>query len=741
MTSLRSRIIVSTLLIIFLITTGSYLVIQDIQTGIIRGEFREKGFLLANNLALEVTTPLLVNDLVEIRNSIEDIKNSYPDIEYIYVTDAEGIVLVHTFKEGFPKALRDLSKPPIGIREHVFETDKGILHEFDAPVFKNIGYVHVGLSENVVRAQILEASRELLLLAVSAMVLGGVFIYFIGRRLTEPILKLTEGANRINKGILDQRIDVSSKDELGELARTFNDMASSLNQKIRDLVTSKEQTEVAEKYLETLFDSIEEGIIVLNTSQEIIKMNKSFLKMMALTEHSVLGRKCNEIIYQCPQEKCCSIDKLMETNKPESTMQEVYVNGIKKFLEINSSMFIDSKGITNIIVVLRDITQQKILEEENIAFYDNIKYLKEFNEEILNNINLAIHVVDKDMNILAVNEELIKLGRGRIKREQIINKNLFEAFPLLKEKHADKEYEYVVKTGEIFLSEEKTKYHDEIIYTSTSKVPVKDENGNVEKIITVIKDVSDQKKLEEELKDSYEELRLTYLKLKELYKIKDSFLSNISHELRTPLASVLGYTELLLEEDITEKQRHKLEIILRNSKRLTRLIKSLLDTTLIESRNLQLNMQTLSINELVAQVAEDMRTIASAKNLPIHIEIPQQALVEGDRDGLMQVFSNIVENAIKFTITGEIRIKAEVENGYVHIKISDTGIGIPEDKLEQVFERFYQLDSSSSRKYGGTGLGLWISKNIVEAHGGKIWAESKNRGSTFHILLPKSVKE
>ncbi len=745
MTSLRFRIIASTLFIIFLITIGSYLVIQDIQTGIIEVEFRDKGYLLANHMALEFTTPLLVNDLIEIKDYADNLKDSSPDIEYIYMTDSEGIVLVHTFKGGFPEALHGMSKPSNVMKEHVFVTDKGIIHEFDAALFKNIGYVHVGLSENRVRAQINEASRNLLYIAISGLLFGGVFIYFIGRRLTEPIRKLTDGANRINKGILDQKIDIASKDELGELAQTFNDMASSLNQKMGELVTSKEQIEAAEKYLETLFDSIEDGIIALNGNHEIIKTNKSFLKMIGLNEEQVLGATCHELIFAQGQSRNrkedCPIDKLLETKIPVRFVHGIKTDGDRKILELNPSLFWDKKGTVNVILVIRDITQQKMLEEENISFYNNIKYLKEFNEEILNNVNLAIHVVDKDMKLLAVNDELIKLGRGRIKRDQIINKNLYEAFPFLKEKYIDKEYEYVLKTGEIFLSEEKTEYHDEIIYTSTSKIPVKDKNGNVEKVITVIKDVSDQKKLEEELKDSYEELRLTYLKLKELYKIKDSFLSNVSHELRTPLTSVLGYTELLLEENINEEQRHKLEIILRNSKRLTRLIKSLLDTTLIESRNLQLDMQLLSINDIVAQVVEDMRTMSLTKNLPIYIEIPQKFQVDGDRDRLMQVFSNILDNAIKFTITGEIRIKADEENQNVHIKISDTGIGIPDDKLERIFDRFYQVDSSNTRKYGGAGLGLWISKNIIEAHGGKIWAESKNRGSTVHILLPKSVKE
>ena len=372
---------------------------------------------------------------------------------------------------------------------------------------------------------------------------------------------------------------------------------------------------------------------------------------------------------------------------------------------------------------------------ENINFYNNIKNLKEFNDEILNNVNLALHVVDKDLRILSVNDELIKLGKGMIKKDDILNKNLLDVYPFLTEKRIDLEYEHVIKTGEIFQSEEKTQYYDEIIYTSTSKIPIKNKNGKVEKIITIIKDVSNQKKLEEELRDSYVELKLTYSKLQELYKMKDNFLSNISHELRTPLTSVIGYTELMLDENLTEQQRHKTEVIFRNSKRLYRLIRALLDTQIIESSNLQLTKETVIINELIYAVVDDMKNITASKNIPISIDIQENLVVEGDNERLMQVFSNIVENAIKFTISGEIIIKGDIEDGKVHIMISDTGIGIPEDRIERVFDRFYQVDSSNKRKFQGAGLGLWISKKIIEAHGGRIWAESKNRGSTFHILL------
>jgi len=889
MSSLRFRIIVSMLTIIFLIVSGSYFVIQGIETGIIEGEFRNEGFLLANNLASEISNNILIDDLVEVGKSVDNTKNNYPEIEYVFVTDIQGNVIVHSFDTGFPKVLMNYTKPENIMNEEIISTEQGVIHEFDATLFKNIGYVHIGLSENRVRAQILDASRKLLYLAICSIILGGVFVYFIGKRLTEPVLRVTEGAKRINKGILDQKIEVSSRDEMSELANTFNEMASSLDQKINELVSSKEKIEEAEKYLETLFDSIEDGIIVVNSNHEIIKMNRSYLKMTESEEKDVLGRTCHEMIFGVlpseDQKEKCPINSLFESNKSIRFVHEIDSDTEKKILEINASLFLDKKGIQNVIMVIRDVTGHKFIEDqiilrnrelaalneisniiretfdidkiltrslvaiqeltgmestdaylfdekthgflprihlgmenvcdkiefkkineviivedlknkakdksnempmsfaiiplkskdkvlgviticnkkshifssrdkelfsaignqigisiENITFYENIKYLKDFNDEILNNINMAIHVVDTDLKILAVNDELIKLARGRIRKEKIINNNLLNVYPFLKETNVELEYRHVIKTGEIFLSEEKTQYYEDTIYTSTSKIPIKDKNGKVEKIITVIEDISQRKKLEEELKDSYEELKLTYFKLQELYKIKDNFLSNISHELRTPLTSVIGYTELMLDENLTEKQRHMTEIVFRNSKRLSRLIKGLLDSQLIESRDLKLAGEIVIINEIIATVVEDMKNMAAAKNILININITDTLVIEGDIERLTQVFSNLIENAIKFTIAGEINIRGEMDNQKIHIRISDTGIGIPQDKLEKIFDRFYQVDSSDERKYGGTGLGLWISKNIIEAHGGRIWAESKNSGSTFHILLPKSVR-
>lgn len=727
MSSLRGRIIFSMFAIIFLIVAGSNFVIRDIQTGIIEGEFRNEGFLLANNLAHEFSNYFIINDLVEIRKSIDNAKKSYPEIEYIFVTDENGDVVVHSFEKGFPKALMNYAKPGNVSKEEILRTTNGTIHEFDAALFKDIGFVHIGLSENKVRTQIQDASYKILFLAISAIILGSIFVYFIGKRLTEPVLRLTEGAKRINNGILDQKIETGSNDELEELAKTFNEMSSNLDQKIKELLVGNRELTVINEISKNISDAFDLDTMLSRSVESILK-----LKDMEYGEAHLLNEKTGQFVLRIKKgEKRFNHDfyAAIQLKSKEKVLGIIKIGSRDdhSFSQRDEELF-------------SSIGSQIGVAIENIGFYENLRYLKEFNDEILNNINLALHVIDRNFMVLAVNDELIKLSKGGLKRNDIINKNLFDVYPFLREKHVDMEYEYVIKTGEILQTEEKTQYYDEIIFTVASKIPLKDRKGNVEKIITIIKDVSEQKRLEEELKDSYEELKLTYSRLKELYKIKDNFLSNISHELRTPLTSVMGYTELMLDEKLTGEQRHKIEIIFRNSKRLYRLIRGLLDTQIIETSNIQLYKDTVIINKIVADVVEDMKNTAKVKKIPVHIDILQILMVDGDNERLTQVFSNILENAIKFTITGEIIIKGYIEEDNVHIAFTDTGVGIEQDQLEKIFDKFYQVDSSDRRKFQGAGLGLWISKKIIEAHGGKIWAESKNRGSTFHILLKTSEK-
>lgn len=257
----------------------------------------------------------------------------------------------------------------------------------------------------------------------------------------------------------------------------------------------------------------------------------------------------------------------------------------------------------------------------------------------------------------------------------------------------------------------------------------------------VVRDITEKMKLEQKVRDYHEKLEKSYEELLHSDRIKTEFISNITHELLTPLTSIRGFVELLDDETmgkVNAEQKKSLEIILRNSDRLIRLIKELIDTSYMENDRLGLKFGLVSINNLLSKCIQDIHPQANDKKIIILSDIQQLPDIWGDDERLVQVIMNLLINAIKFTPEkGKIAIGSLEESDYIKISISDTGIGIPADRLKTVFDRFYQVDGSSSRKFGGIGLGLSISKSIINKHFGKIWAESGRQGSTFHILLPK----
>jgi len=237
------------------------------------------------------------------------------------------------------------------------------------------------------------------------------------------------------------------------------------------------------------------------------------------------------------------------------------------------------------------------------------------------------------------------------------------------------------------------------------------------------------------------ELVLANKRLKELDKLKSDFVSMVSHELKTPLAAMRTSAQVLEAAGIaTETKREMLDIILRNIDRQTNLVNDLLDLSRIESGRMKLKFERLSLDSLIADSIKSVKHAASEKGIKQNLELPEGlSSVKGDREKLTQVVINLLNNAIKFTPrSGEITIKAIELNGQVEVKVCDTGIGIPPEDLENVFDKFYQVDSTLTREAGGTGLGLAICKGIIEAHRGRIWAESElGKGSTFVFTLDK----
>ncbi|MDB5101404.1 MAG: hypothetical protein JWM80_5825 [Cyanobacteria bacterium RYN_339] len=229
--------------------------------------------------------------------------------------------------------------------------------------------------------------------------------------------------------------------------------------------------------------------------------------------------------------------------------------------------------------------------------------------------------------------------------------------------------------------------------------------------------------------------------LKHLDQLKDEFLANTSHELRTPLNGMIGIADSMLlgaAGEVGEAGRYNLTLISHSGKRLLNLVNDILDFSKLRHHELQLRLKPVGVRGVVDVVLQLTQTLSLARGLEVANRVPADLpLVNADEDRLQQILHNLIGNAIKFTPEGRVAVAAEVLDGAVAIHVSDTGIGIPADKLARVFESFEQVEGSAQREYGGTGLGLAITKNLVELHGGQVQVRSvAGEGSTFTFTLP-----
>jgi signal transduction histidine kinase/FixJ family two-component response regulator len=251
-------------------------------------------------------------------------------------------------------------------------------------------------------------------------------------------------------------------------------------------------------------------------------------------------------------------------------------------------------------------------------------------------------------------------------------------------------------------------------------------------------------KLDEELKKAHEELRLAYEELKSVEELKSNILANVSHELRTPISIAMSAIEMAKSKDNPEERKTLLNMAYNALLRQNLIVDDLIEAAKFQKSEISLKFEVLDFSDIVAQLWERFWPVIKKDGISVHVDVEENLpKIYADRAQIMRVLRNLISNAIKFNREGgNITITARQKGEMLEVCVSDTGIGIPEDKLEKIFECFYQVDSSSTRRYGGTGLGLAIVKEIVKAHGGEVRVESKlGEGSTFCFTVPVAGRD
>lgn len=396
---------------------------------------------------------------------------------------------------------------------------------------------------------------------------------------------------------------------------------------------------------------------------------------------------------------------------------------------IKAPLYDENENIIGIQGLSRNITDK----------YNLIKKVEEQKSQLkalFNTIPFAVWIKDKKGNYIAINNEYESFYK--IKRKDVLRKNVMD---ILKTNQIITEEttqalmnsdNNVIQNKAIVCNEQIMHISGEDCYVSITKAPIIDDKGNVLGLLGISYDNTDRKNYENILRNSKKIAE-------EASRAKSEFLANMSHEIRTPMNGILGFIQLLGETKLDEEQQDYVNEVQKSSEILLALLNDILDLSKIEAG--KMTMEDTSFN--LRYVLEDVGTLASSnaskKGLEINVlcysDVPENVL--GDSNRLKQVLNNFVNNAIKFTHEGEINISAKLlsrdENKVkLEFLIEDTGIGISKENQEKIFESFTQADSSTTRKYGGTGLGLTISKNIIALMNGEIRVESTlGEGSKF----------
>ncbi|NQU31948.1 MAG: PAS domain S-box protein [Bacteroidetes bacterium] len=501
-----------------------------------------------------------------------------------------------------------------------------------------------------------------------------------------------------------------------------------LKESNKALQKAKERTEESKAKFKKLSNLTFEGILIHNKGITI-DANQSFTKLFGYSLKEIIGKniidltvpeKYHPIVLKNIKKKY-ALPYEIEFRKKDGSLFPAEVEG--KNIES-----IETNGTTR-VVAIRDITQRKKAEKE-------IKKLSAAVEQSAN----TIVITDTSGDIEYTNPKFSELTGYAAHEVLGQNPQILNSGMQPKEYYA--EMWQTITTGKIWSGEfNNKKKNGDYYWENVTITPMKNEAGEITNFLAIKEDITAQKENEQKILIQNKKLIKAKEKATESDRLKSAFLANMSHEIRTPMNGILGFTELLKEPMLSSKDQHKfISIIEKSGKRLLNIINDVLDISKIESGQMDVSISEINVNVLIKYIYTFFKPEVDSKSIELIFKNPlpeKESIIKTDHEKIFAIFTNLVKNSIKYTNNGFIEIGYVKKSKDFEFFVKDTGLGIPQEKMEIIFERFRQASESHSRKYEGAGLGLSISKAYVELLGGKIWGESEEgKGSIFYFTIP-----
>jgi PAS domain S-box-containing protein len=486
----------------------------------------------------------------------------------------------------------------------------------------------------------------------------------------------------------------------------------------KELMESKE-------LFQTVFVNTAAAITVTDKNERIIAWNPFAEQLLGFSDKELFNKPIKEL-YPAKEWRRLRNFRIRQRGMLANIDTKVYRNDNSQLdVTVSISIVRDSDGeIKGSIGIMQDMTRQREAERQTKESENKIRVIFE-------NSAVGIAMVDPDERLVSWNKYLLELLGME-------DKDLYQK-PV--EKLYTSEEWKKIKVEEIRKKGARHNFETKLVHKSGKNIDVnlsvniiRDQDNQPLGAVCIIQDITQQKRVKEMLIQSK-------IAAEEANRSKSLFLANMSHELRTPMNTIMGMLTLTLDGNLTDEQQDNLIVAKEAADNLLGLLNDILDLSRVEAGKMTLESTEFHLPNVVRSVCKGLSVLAEKKNLKLEAEIGDDVpdLLEGDPIRLRQVLINLINNAIKFTLKGSVRVVVEKisrhdDHVVVRISVIDQGIGIPQDKQDQIFNVFVQADYSTTRRFGGTGLGLAISKRLVEMMGGQIWVESEeNKGSKFRF--------